>query len=335
MKNLRILLISPKNASGTGSWTYSNILAASLRKIDGLTVLEFSAIADLSEKWDVVHALDLKHLDPNLVSAIRAPLVVDVHDVYWLRGEDFFPTPDLPARLILSAWRRRRYIPILNRAAAVITHSKYVAEKLAHPAAYLVPLAVEPLQPGPPLSERPLRVVFAGRDYFRKGLPVLLAAWRHVNTLRPDATLVIAGREYLHGMLYARLASPNRSVQLLGDISRDALLEEIKRARALALPSWAEAFGMVLIEAMSLKTPVVATRVGGIPEALDEGRAGILIEKGDKLALADGILRCLEPVPDKDLIDMTRRALQTAAIYSADNLVKAVLRVYEEVLRKE
>ena len=335
MKNLRILLILPKNASGTGSWTYSSILTGSLREIDGLTVREFSTMSDLSEEWDVVHALDLKHLDPHLVSSIRAPLVVDVHDVYWRWGEDFFPTPDLPVRLFLSARRRRRYVPILNRAAAVVTHSRYVAEKLDHPVKYIVPPAVEPLQPGPPLAERPARVVFAGRDYFRKGLPVLLAAWRHVNTLRPDATLVIAGREYWHGMLYARLASFNRSVRLLGDLSRKALLEEIKRARALVLPSWTEAFGIVLIEAMALKTPAIATRVGGIPEALDEGRIGILMEKGDKRKLARAILRCLEPVPDVDLIDMTQRALETAAGYSAENLIKAVLRVYEEVSRKE
>jgi len=80
---------------------------------------------------------------------------------------------------------------------------------------------------------------------------------------------------------------------------------------------------------------VIATRVGGIPEALEEGRVGILVEKGDKRELARAILRCLEPVPDMDLIDMTQRALETAAGYSAENLIKAVLRVYEEVSRKE
>jgi glycosyltransferase involved in cell wall biosynthesis len=177
-------------------------------------------------------------------------------------------------------------------------------------------------------------VVFAGRDYFRKGLPVLLAAWRHVNAFRPDATLVIAGREYWHGMLYARLASINRSVRLLGDLSRETLLEEIKRARALVLPSRTEAFGIVLIEAMALKTPAIATRVGGIPEALDEGRVGILVEKGDKRELACAILRCLEPVPDMDLIDMTRKAFGRVAGYSTDNLIKAVLKIYEAVSRK-
>jgi len=334
MKTLKVLLIPPKCASGTGSGTYSHILIESLRKTEGVQIRIFSSNSDLSEEWDVVHALDLKHLEPALVSSIRAPLVIDVHDVYWLRGEDIFATPDLPARIYLSARRRRRYMPILNRAAAVITHSRYVAQKLGYPATFVIPCPVELLDPGPPLAARPLKVVYAGRDFFRKGVPVLLAAWRHVNKSCPDATLVIAGREYFHGTVYARLASFGCNVRLVGDLPRENLLDEIRQARALVLPSRTEAFGIVLIEAMALKTPAVATRVGGIPEVLEEGRIGMLVEKGDSRALARSILRCLERQPDIELIDMIEKAHKAAANYSIESFIKKVLNVYYKVSRK-
>jgi len=61
----------------------------------------------------------------------------------------------------------------------------------------------------------------------------------------------------------------------------------------LVLPSVAEAFGLVLAEALVLGTPVVATRVGGIPEIVRDGTDGILVPPGDSTALEDGIARLL------------------------------------------
>jgi glycosyltransferase involved in cell wall biosynthesis len=60
-------------------------------------------------------------------------------------------------------------------------------------------------------------------------------------------------------------------------------------ADLLVLPSVAEAFGLVLAEALYVGTPVVATRVGGIPEIIDDGVDGVLVAPGDSKALADAI----------------------------------------------
>ena len=54
---------------------------------------------------------------------------------------------------------------------------------------------------------------------------------------------------------------------------------------------WQEAFGQVIAEAMAFGKPLVATRVGGIPELIDHGQSGFLIDKGDSRALADRILQ--------------------------------------------
>jgi glycosyltransferase involved in cell wall biosynthesis len=67
----------------------------------------------------------------------------------------------------------------------------------------------------------------------------------------------------------------------------------IAAADLLILPSLAEAFGLVLTEALYLGTPVVATRVGGIPEIVDDGIDGALVPPGDSKALASAIIELL------------------------------------------
>ena len=61
----------------------------------------------------------------------------------------------------------------------------------------------------------------------------------------------------------------------------------------LVAPSLAEPFGTVLAEAMAAGTPVVATRVGGVPEVVPDGRAGVLVDPGAPAQVADAVLRVL------------------------------------------
>jgi len=72
------------------------------------------------------------------------------------------------------------------------------------------------------------------------------------------------------------------------------------------LPSEWEAFGLVLLDAMAAGTPIVATAVGGVPDVLDEGRAGRLVPYDDSPALAAALRSVLEDP------DTTRRLVRTA-----------------------
>jgi len=329
MKRMKILLIPPEAAGGTGSHTYFGMVREELERRDDCAVRLYPSSG---EGPDIVHSLDLKHLDPLIATSLRSPLVVDVHDAYWLPGEWKFPSPDLPLRAYLSVKRRKQYAKILDRADGIVVHSGYVADKLGHRKARVVPYAVGDVRHGPPVEERSAQVVFAGRDYFRKGLLVLLKAWRIVHSVRPDAKLRICGREYPHGRLLAGAADLFPSIEWRRDMERGALLDEIRRAKALVLPSWTEAFGMVLIEAAAAGTPAVGTRVGGIPEALKGGEIGLLVERGDAQGLARAIVRCLEPKPDDGLIEMIKRAREAAIAYSAADMAQRLYEYYEEVL---
>lgn len=330
LHKLKILIISNPSVAGTGGATYSSQITVSLRERH--EVVLFESVSDCRGDFDIAHVLDIKHFDPLLMREIKCPLVVDVHDCYWMSGESFFPSPDMPMRFIISWRRRRRYRDILKKASAVVVHSGYVLSRLAHERGYLVPYCVEKLEKGKSLEQRQPLVLFAGKDYFRKGLTVLLKAWEHVRRIHPGARLVIAGGEYLHERIYFRRAKKDKTICFLGALERAQVLDYMRKARAVVLPSWTEAFGIVLIEAMAAGAVPIGTNCGGIPEALRYGEAGILVEKGNPIALAQAVLRTLEDDPRLDAL--LERGAQAVKEYSIAAMMDSLEAVYSDVLKK-
>lgn len=83
-----------------------------------------------------------------------------------------------------------------------------------------------------------------------------------------------------------------RGVSFLGPLSRDEVFRIMGRAISLLMPvQWDEPFGLVAIEAMAAGTPVIAYRRGGLPEVIDDGRTGFLVDPDDEGALARAISR--------------------------------------------
>ena len=90
----------------------------------------------------------------------------------------------------------------------------------------------------------------------------------------------------------ARALGVAARVRRLGHVAADAdLAAAFREARLTVLPSEYEAFGLVLLESLGQGTPVVATRVGGIPEVVEDGRSGLLVPPSDPGALAAAIER--------------------------------------------
>ena len=82
------------------------------------------------------------------------------------------------------------------------------------------------------------------------------------------------------------------SVEFLGE--RRDFIEQLQQARVFLLPSESESFGLAALEAMSCGVPVVASRIGGLPELIEEGVSGFLAPVGDVDAMAAAALRLLE-----------------------------------------
>lgn len=135
----------------------------------------------------------------------------------------------------------------------------------------------------------PTTVLFVGRLYpEQKGLIPLL----HAFALLPPALglhLRLVGEDWGGRPIVERLAREHGlgdRITLTGPLPRAALLQEYARADLFVLPSLFEPYGIVLMEAMAAGLPIVATRVGGVPEVVEEGKNALLVPPGNPIELA-------------------------------------------------
>ena len=128
------------------------------------------------------------------------------------------------------------------------------------------------------------RILFVGIDWERKGGPELIAAFREVLRSHPRAQLVIAGATVKPDV-------PNCTV--LGRISAAELARHYQHASIFCLPTKREPFGIVFVEALQHRLPVVATPVGAVPDMVSEGVNGYLVAPGDVALLTERLNRLL------------------------------------------
>ncbi len=187
----------------------------------------------------------------------------------------------------LSTWARRvdQFLAVSQAAGDHLCHAGVVPREKV----YVRPnfLADDP----GPRAEGDDRggFVFVGRLVPEKGWETLLDAVRiagvrvRIIGAGPDRDAVAAG---------IRVRGIEREVELAGPCSRAEVLDELRRARALVLPSlWEEPLPMVLIEASAVGTPMIASQVGGVPEVVDDGETGLLVPPGDRKSLAAALTR--------------------------------------------
>jgi glycosyltransferase involved in cell wall biosynthesis len=155
--------------------------------------------------------------------------------------------------------------------------------------------------PVPTADPRPYPVVFLGRLDPIKDVPTLVTA---VAIVGPSVHLHIYGDGSDRARITASIASAN--VTLHGAVDRPQTA--LEPAGVLVLPSLAEGFGLVLIEAMAAGVPVVATDVPGIREVVRNGVTGLLVPPGDAAALAVAIRRIVDDAELRQRLILTARA---------------------------
>lgn len=152
-------------------------------------------------------------------------------------------------------------------------------------------LDTELFSPGASTQTRKPTILFVGHMYsdqdHRKGLPVLLSAIPAIRDRVPDAELIIAGQVVTSGTL-------PEGVKVLGSIDRERLVELYRESAVYCLPTLGDNSPVTLQEAMACGAAVVATRVGGLPELVEDKRTGLLVTADDSKALVEPIVRLLE-----------------------------------------
>ena len=128
-----------------------------------------------------------------------------------------------------------------------------------------------------------------------KGVDVLLRAFKKLQELAPPVQLILAGDGPLRGQLEALAVALGISerTKFVGFQDRAQIAKLLHNCETFVLPSRAESFGIAVTEALACKKAVVATAVGGIPEIIEDGKTGILVEPDNPGRLAAGLAAVL------------------------------------------
>jgi glycosyltransferase involved in cell wall biosynthesis len=135
-----------------------------------------------------------------------------------------------------------------------------------------------------------------------KGHRTLIDAWPDVLAAVPNAWLLVIGEGSERDALEAEAATLGVSERVVFTGRREDVPAVTAALDVSVLPSYREAQGLSVLEAMALSRPVVASKVGGIPEMIEDGVTGLLVPPNDCEALAAAIVRLLTDHPFADMI---------------------------------
>ena len=201
-------------------------------------------------------------------------------------------------RSLLSRWANRRLVKRLTHAVAV----SEAVKQLWCQSDGIDPARVKVVPNGVPVPKIPvgqgtrsepgrLRIGTVGRLSHEKGMDVLIEAFALVKAQLPQAELLLVGdgaeRPRLEGMVVERGLTD--SVRFLG--IRDDVPSLMTSFDIFVLPSRSEGLPLAILEAMAAGLPIVATNVGGVSEAVQDGKMGFLLPPEEPKALADAIIK--------------------------------------------
>jgi glycosyltransferase involved in cell wall biosynthesis len=167
-------------------------------------------------------------------------------------------------------------------------------------------------------------VLYAGKLSLGKGTRVLVDALDAIRRAVPGVRVAFAGK--------GEMALPTApDVHALGSLPQATLFGLYRAADVVVVPSiWPEPFSRVLVEAMWLGRPLVATAVGGSPEAVQDGVTGRLVPKGDAPALAGAITEILRD-PERRSRMGAAAAARAASLFDEERVVASLLDAYESL----
>lgn len=304
------------------------------------------------EQPDLLHVQKLRSISPSIWSAARASginkIVQTCQDYELMSPEGTLSGP-------VGAWADQGNWPVLpyqiirarlaQSLTAATAPSQYVLDRLTQRGffqsiqRFVVPNShglsqpqLEQLHhqlthhPKNNLNE-PIRLLYLGRLEAVKGVDILCEAFVRSAARYPRLHLDIAGWGTLAEGLQQKYGQ-HPQITFHGPVFGPAKAQFLKAGRVLIAPSICpEAFGIVIIEALAYGLPVIAARVGGMPEVIEEGHTGFIVPAGDTDALAELIEQVAE---QPEILDQMVPACLTAAQqYTVDQITKKYLSIYD------
>jgi glycosyltransferase involved in cell wall biosynthesis len=177
------------------------------------------------------------------------------------------------------------------------------------------------------------RVIIVARLSWAKDHASLLKAWPVVIAKFPDAKLAIVGEGEDRDNIEKLIADLGlgTSVEMLGFLPHDEALVEIKKSAVFVCPSLAEGLGNVFIEAQACGVPPIGTRVGGIPDIIEDVENGLLVEVKNPEAIANAIISLLSDEALRNKI--ISKGLETSRQFSWDIILADMEKIYSKLLK--
>ncbi len=181
------------------------------------------------------------------------------------------------------------------------------------------------------IGDKQLTVVCAAQFIPRKGHRYLLDAWAEVVAACPDARLLLFGQGPEQETLQEEMRQSVHGATVRFAGFRADLREFLGHADLLVHPAQREGLGVVLLEAQAAGVPVLATRAGGITEAVADNESGLLVEQGNYAELATQMIRMLRDAELRNRLGKGGRGRMRKNFAPAE-MVAGNLQVYQDVL---
>lgn len=311
-----------------------------------LLIAIFFFFRHMTRIFQIVHSQNIKLVHANsLKSAIISGLsarLASVPLVWHVR--DFLPVGFFRQLLIRLAYLLATQVIVNSKAVGKIFKS---GRKNSSVKVKVIYNCIDPDLYNPNVDRNGLRqelnigidialIGFIGRIHPEKGLEYLIVAAKEVIEVVPEVRFLIVGDTALGKEEYQkRMRGLSVELGLADKILflgyRKEVVEIIAALDILVLPSLREPFGLVSLEAMAMKKPVVATNTGGSPEVVIDGKTGLLVSPRDSCALSSAIIKLLK---DKELerrMGATGRK-RVINFFSPESTISSVQEMYNKIL---
>jgi len=317
-------------------------------KIDGVTVFKIPALnwqpiehsarinfgvnlipgrfTNILKQYDIIHFHEVDFSFPLFSFFVRKPKILHLHGI----DIDFHKRYHLNRIILKHA--ADLYICITKQMERDLAELGIPKSRTTY-----LPNAVDVELFRPQGQKEDNLLLYLGRIVPVKGLHVLLESLHYLKT---PVRLVIVGsavwspkyRQHILKLIERENQNGKHEITYLGVIPQPEAIKWYQKASIFILPSFWEAFPVVILEALSCETPVITTPVGGIPEFVRNFEDGILVPVGSPLKLAEAIKYLLD---NKDIRIKFGKAGREWVIknFSIGVIAKRLCNIYEEIVR--
>jgi len=319
-----------------------------IEKIDGITVFKIPALnwlpiehspritlgvnlipgrfTNLLKRYDVIHFHEVDFSFPLFSFLVRRPKIFHSHGI----NVDFYKRYHL-SRIILKHVADL-YISITRQIERDLAELSIPRSKIVY-----LPNAVDVELFRPQGEKEDNLLLYLGRISPSKGLPVLLESLRY---LKKSVRLAIVGPvdcslkcyQDILKLIERENQKGKHEIKYLGGIPQAEVIKLYQKASIFILPSiWGENLPVVILEALSCETPVIATTMGGVPDVVQNRKNGILVPLNNSLKLAEAMQYLLD---NKDLRIRLGREGRKCVIrnFSLEVIAKKLCNIYKKVI---